>query len=189
MLPMVAAIHEIDAARKLFERERAHLIRHGHVLPRVIKFGVMLEVPALLFDLDVLLKRVDFISIGSNDLMQFLYAVDRDNRFVSGRFDPLHPAFLRALRMVFEKASLAKVPVTVCGEMAGRTLEAMALIALGGRSLSMSAASVGPVKAMLLKLDTRAARLILDEALDGGETSESLRARLSAFASANGIPL
>jgi phosphotransferase system, enzyme I, PtsP len=189
MLPMVAAVHEIDAAKKLFERERSHLVRHGHPLPRIVRFGVMLEVPALLFDLDSLLKRVDFISIGSNDLMQFLYAIDRDNRFVAHRFDPLHPALLRALRMVFAKGSEAKIPVTVCGEMAGRPLEALTLIALGCRSLSMSAASVGPVKAMLLKLDTRAARLIIDEALDGGDTSESLRARLSAFAAANGIPL
>jgi phosphotransferase system, enzyme I, PtsP len=189
MLPMVAAVHEIDAAKRLFEREKAHCVQHGHALPRSMKFGVMLEVPALLFDIDVLLKKVDFISIGSNDLMQFLYAVDRDNRFVSGRFDPLHSAFLRALRMVFEKAHIARVPVTVCGEMAGRTLEAMALIALGCRGLSMSAASIGPVKAMLLKLDAKAARIILDEALDSGEGTESLRARLSAFAAANGIAL
>jgi phosphotransferase system, enzyme I, PtsP len=189
MLPMVASVHEIDEAKKLFERERSHLVRHGHPLPRLIKFGVMLEVPSLLFDLDALLRRVDFISIGSNDLMQFLYAVDRDNRFVTSRFDPLHPALLRALRMVFEKSSAARIPVTVCGEMAGRTLEAMTLIALGARGLSMSAASVGPIKAMLLKLDIRSARLILDEALDRGDGSESLRARLSAFAAANGIPL
>ncbi len=154
MLPMVAAVHEIDEAKKLFEREKSHLARHGHALPRSIKFGVMLEVPALLFDLEALLPRVDFISIGSNDLMQFLYAVDRDNRYVANRFDPLHPALLKALRMVFAKAAVARVPVAVCGEMAGRTIEAMALIALGARTLSMSATAVGPVKAMLLKLDT-----------------------------------
>ncbi len=189
MLPMVAAAHEIDQAKKLFERERSHLVRHQHPLPRSIKFGVMLEVPSLLFDLDNLLRRVDFISIGSNDLMQFLYAIDRDNRFVANRFDPLHPALLRALRLVFEKAGAAKVPVTVCGEMAGRPLEAMALMALGCRSLSMSGASVGPVKAMLLKLNIKAARAIMNEALDQGDTPESLRARLSAFASANGIPV
>jgi phosphotransferase system, enzyme I, PtsP len=189
MLPMVAAVHEIDAAKRLLERERSHLVRHGHPLPRAIRFGVMLEVPSLLFDLDALMKRVDFISIGSNDLMQFLYAIDRDNRFVANRFDPLHPALLKALRMAFERANQSKIPVTLCGEMAGRPIEALALIALGCRSLSMSAAAIGPVKAMLLKLDARAARRIIDEALDGADSSESLRARLTAFAAANGIPL
>jgi phosphotransferase system, enzyme I, PtsP len=189
MLPMIASAHEVDDVKKLIERERSHLVRHGHTLPKAMKIGAMLEVPSLLFDFESILRRVDFLSVGTNDLMQFLFAVDRDNRFVSKRYDPLHPAMLRALRSVFHQAQKAKVPVTICGEMAGRPIEALALIALGARNLSMPATAVGPVKAMLLKLDTNSARTILNEALDSGETTESLRARLTAFASANGIPV
>jgi phosphotransferase system enzyme I (PtsP) len=189
MLPMVATVHEIDEARALLERERSHLIRHGHAMPRSLKFGAMLEVPSLLFDLEAVLRRVDFLSIGTNDLMQFMFAVDRDNRRVATRFDPLHPSLLRALRLVFTAAAAARKPVTVCGEMAGRPLEALALVALGGRSLSMSASAIGPVKAMILRLDPAAARAIIDEALDHGDSSASLRARLGAFAAAHGVPV
>ena len=149
MIPMVSSAAEIDLARQMFEREREHLVKHGRKVPRNVQFGVMLEVPSLLFDFDAVLKRVDFVSIGSNDLMQFLFAVDRENKLVANRFDPLHPAMLRALSEIVRRADAAKVPVSICGEMAGRPLEALALLAMGVRHLSMQASSIGPVKAML----------------------------------------
>ena len=139
-------------------REQEYLTRHGHKLPRNCRVGTMIEAPSLLFQLDELLSRVDFISVGSNDLLQFLFAADRDNPRVSDRFDPLSPAALRVLMRIADQANAAGVPATVCGEIAGRPLEAMTLIALGYRSLSMPPASIGPVKAMLLSLDAGALR-------------------------------
>ena len=115
----------------------------------------MLEVPSLLFQLDALLDRADFISIGTNDLHQFMMACDRGNTRLSGRYSSLSPSFLRALKSIIEKGEEKAVPITVCGELAGRTGGAMALLALGCRRLSMAPSSVGPVKAMLLDLPAR----------------------------------
>lgn len=152
MVPMLATAAEMDAVRDLVEKEIAHARRHGHALPASIRLGAMLEVPSLLFDLDNVLPKTDFISVGSNDLLQFLFAVDRTSAQVSRRYDGLSRAPLVALKSVFDAGVRHGVRVTVCGEMAGRPLEAMALVALGCRSLSMAASSVGPVKAMLRSL-------------------------------------
>ena len=189
MLPMVSSASEIDQARAMFEREREHLKRHGHQGPRSVAFGIMLEVPSLLYDLEAVLARVDFISVGSNDLMQFLFAVDRENKLVANRFDPLHPAMLRLLRDIATRANAAKVQLSICGEMAGRPLEAMALIAMGFRTLSMSASSIGPVKAMLRKLDLREATGALESALNDSAGAATLRPALMDFAEKTGIPL
>ncbi len=187
MLPMVATVDEYRQARAMLDRERAYLTKHGHQCPRDVKLGAMLEVPSLLFDLDNILKHADFISVGSNDLMQFLFAVDRDNRRVSGRFDTLNPSMLRALAQIARKANAAGTPVTVCGEMAGRPLEALALLAMGFRNLSMSPASVGPVKAMLLGLDVGEASAALDAMLLDCDGCPSLRDQLMGFAEKHGI--
>jgi phosphotransferase system enzyme I (PtsP) len=189
MLPMVATVDEYKQARTMLERERAYITRHGHQGPRDVKLGVMLEVPSLLFDLDNVLKHADFVSVGSNDLMQFLFAVDRDNRRVAGRFDALNPSMLRALRDVAVKAAAAKKPVTVCGEMGGRPLEALALLALGFRSLSMSPAAIGPVKAMVLGLDLQEAGKAIEAMLADCDGSASLRQQLTTFAEAKGIAI
>jgi phosphotransferase system, enzyme I, PtsP len=165
------------------------VLKHGHKMPKVIKFGVMLEIPSLLFDLDALMSRVDFISIGSNDLMQFLFAVDRENKLVANRFDPLHPAMLRALHRIVETANKYNVQVSVCGEMAGRPIEALALMALGFKHLSMSAASIGPVKAMILKLDLGAAQAAIMKALDQNDGVSSLRGVLEQFVHAHKVPV
>ncbi len=111
MMPMVATVDEFRQARAMLERERAYVAKHGHQGPRDVKLGVMLEVPSLLFDLDNVLKHADFVSVGSNDLMQFLFAVDRDNRRVSARFDTLNPALLRALGAIADKAAAAGKPL------------------------------------------------------------------------------
>ncbi|MCA3564139.1 MAG: phosphoenolpyruvate--protein phosphotransferase [Methylocystis sp.] len=187
MLPMVATVDEYRQAKAMVERERAYLAKHGHPGPRDVKLGAMLEVPALLFDLEAVLKAVDFISVGSNDLMQFLFAVDRDNRRVSGRFDTLNPAMLRALANIARMASEAGKPVTVCGEMAGRPIEALALLALGYRQLSMSPAAIGPVKAMVLGTDLGAARAAIGTMLGDCDGCASLRSKIAAYAEANNI--
>jgi phosphotransferase system enzyme I (PtsP) len=149
----------------------------------------MLEVPSLLFQIEEICGLADFVSVGSNDLMQFLFATDRDNRMVANRFDPLSAPAMRALQLVAETAQARNCPVTVCGEIAGRPLEAMALIALGYRSLSMSPTALGPVKAMLLQLDAQAARTVLLAEMQRSAGGETLRPHLAAFAESHGVPI
>ncbi len=189
MFPMVATVDEFARARALAERERAYLERHGHALPTQIELGVMVEVPSLLFQIDEIARAADFLSVGSNDLMQFLFAADRENRQVAHRFDTLSAPALRALRIVAQRADAAGCPVTVCGEIGGRPLEAMALIALGFRRFSMSPASIGPVKAMLLALDAGAAAEVVAAGLDAGGGDATLRPLLAAFAARHDIPV
>ena len=154
MLPMISDVSEYRQARRWIDKEQAFLKRHGHALPEQVKIGAMIEVPALLWQLDQLLAEVDFISVGSNDLQQFLFAADRNNALVAQRFDPLHPAFLKVLKEIADAAKAAEVPLTLCGEMAGDPAQAMVLIGLGYRSLSMSPAAIGPVKEMIRSIDT-----------------------------------
>jgi len=189
MLPMVASVDEFVAARALLERELAFNDRCGRRPPADIKLGVMVEVPSLLWQLDEIAERADFLSVGSNDLMQYLYAADRDNRRVADRFDPLSAGFLRALAAIAEAGRNAGKPVTLCGEIGGRTLEAMTLIAIGYRGLSMSAASIGPVKAMVLSLDAAAATEATAELLARSGEAASLREPLTALAERLGVRL
>jgi phosphotransferase system enzyme I (PtsP) len=125
----------------------------------------MLEVPSLAEMLDQLLPRVDFISIGTNDLTQFLFAADRSDPRLAQRYDWLSPAILRFLKRVLDQARAAEVPVRVCGEMAGRPLEAMALIGIGAENFSITPAGVGPLKAMIRSLDAAAIRSRMDQLL------------------------
>ncbi|MBC8716533.1 MULTISPECIES: phosphoenolpyruvate--protein phosphotransferase [Brucella/Ochrobactrum group] len=189
MLPMVTEVSEVKAAREIIDREVRHLSRFAHTLPLNLKLGAMIEVPALLWQLDELMSLVDFVSVGSNDLFQFLMAVDRGNSLISGRFDQLSPAFLRTLRHIVDAGNRHGKPVTLCGEMAGRPLTAMALIGLGFRSISMSAASIGPVKAMLAALDVSELNALLNDKLDKPNGAHSLRELLLQFAEDNDIPL
>jgi phosphotransferase system enzyme I (PtsP) len=188
MIPMVTELDEVRRTRGLIEREYAHFRRHGHSAPEKVLLGAMVEVPALLWELDELFKIADFVSVGSNDLLQFMTASDRGNTLVATRFDPLSRPFLRALRAIVRTGKTAGVPVTLCGEMAGNPLAAMALIGLGYRSLSMSAAAIGPVKAMSLALDAGKLGDALARRLDGGDEEEGLRVWLTTFAEAEGIP-
>ncbi|RVC08610.1 phosphoenolpyruvate--protein phosphotransferase, partial [Mesorhizobium sp. M7A.F.Ca.AU.001.01.1.1] len=152
MLPMVTELGEITQAREIIDREVRHLSRFAHHLPTSLKLGAMLEVPSLLFQLDELMKAVDFVSVGSNDLFQFVMAVDRGNTQLANRFDTLSAPFLRVLKQIADAGVRNHTPVTLCGELAGKPISAMALIGLGFRSISMSPASIGPVKAMLTEL-------------------------------------
>jgi phosphotransferase system enzyme I (PtsP) len=151
--------------------------------------GAMVEVPALLFQLDELMAVADFVSVGSNDLLQFMTAADRGNMRVAQRFSPLSRPFLRALKRVVEATSAAGKPLSLCGEMAGSPLTAMALIGLGFRTLSMSPAAIGPVKAMLLGLDAVKLAARLDAILAATDQSDDIAGELRAFASQEGVAL
>jgi phosphotransferase system enzyme I (PtsP) len=188
MFPMIAAVEEFDQARGVVEREITFLRRHGKPLPDLVKLGAMVEVPSLLWQLDEILMRADFLSVGSNDLFQFLFAVDRGNARVASRYDALSLPVLRALKMIADKSHAAGVPVTLCGELASKPLEAMALIGLGFRHLSMSPAAIGPVKAALLECDASEIEGIVGRHL-GGNGSPSLRETLREFAEKRGVPL
>jgi phosphotransferase system enzyme I (PtsP) len=147
----------------------------------------MIEVPALLWQLDRVLPLADFASVGSNDLMQFLFAADRGNMLVATRFDNLNPAALLALRGIVEAAARHDVPLNLCGEMAGKPLEAMALIGLGFRSISMAPASLGPVKAMVLSVDAGDLWERLKDLLSTRATT--VRDELRAYAAAKGVQI
>jgi phosphotransferase system enzyme I (PtsP) len=188
MLPMVTELSEIKQTRAIVDRELAQMRRHGHPEPTRLMLGAMIEVPSLLFQLDGLVSAVDFVSVGSNDLFQFMMAADRSNTRLAGRFDSLSRSFLRALKQIVRTAE-GKVPVTLCGELAGDPLGAMALVGIGYRSLSMSPASIGPVKAMTLALDAGKIGRRLDALLADESGNDAIREDLIAFAEAEGIPL
>ncbi|NVO14261.1 MAG: phosphoenolpyruvate--protein phosphotransferase [Rhodoplanes sp.] len=189
MFPMVAAVQEFDEAKGLVERELTHLRRHGHRLPERVEVGTMLEVPSLLFQLDELLDRVDFLSVGSNDLLQFFYAADRGNSRVANRFDPLSVPVLRALKLIVERGHAHSKSVTLCGELASKPIGALALIAIGFRAFSVLPSAVGPVKAMLLDLDAGKAERLIASLMAMPLGSASIRAELTAFAEAEGLTL
>jgi phosphotransferase system, enzyme I, PtsP len=189
MFPMVSTVQEFDQAKELVERELTHLRRHGHKLPDEVEVGTMVEVPSLLYQLDELLERVDFLSVGSNDLVQFLYAVDRGNARVAGRFDPLSAPVLRALKAIVDKAKGHGKPVTLCGELASQPIGALALVGIGYRALSLTPSAVGPVKAMLLDLDCRKVAEFLGPLIDKPTGSVAIRAQLEKFAADNGLQI
>lgn len=187
MIPMVTTADEVDAIRKLIDLEIKFLSKHGYALPSPIQVGAMFEVPALLFDIDRFLERVDFVSVGSNDLTQFLFAADRTNARVASRFDVISAAPIRAFKYLVDAARRHNVPVTVCGEIAGRPLEAMLLIGLGLRSLSMAPAAIGPVKAMIVSLNAQKIGALVDDLLATHVTNG--RARLIDFAKQNAVEI
>ncbi|MFD1332190.1 phosphoenolpyruvate--protein phosphotransferase [Methylopila musalis] len=189
MFPMVAAVSEFDEAVAVVQRERARLDAHGHRAPSSMSLGVMVEVPSLLFQLDEIARKADFLSVGSNDLMQFLYAADRGNPRIATRFDPLSRGFLRSLRAVARAGAKHGTQVTLCGEMAARPLEAMALLAIGYRAMSVSPAAVGPVKTMLLSLDVAEAAALLEPLIDAEDGPACLRPALQAYAAKRGLPV
>ena len=187
MLPMVTEVAEIHAVRELLQKEVQHLSKFGHSLPRRLQFGAMLEVPALMWQLDELMAEVDFVSVGSNDLFQFSMAADRGNARVSDRFDMLGKPFLRILRDIVRAAERNQTALTLCGEMAGKPLSAMALLGIGFRAVSMAPTSIGPVKAMLLSLNVDELAQELHAALDDKRSQEPIRTLLTRFAEEHGI--
>jgi phosphotransferase system enzyme I (PtsP) len=187
LLPMIADIWEVEQARELINREIEHHQRFKRPMPSSIRVGSMIEVPALLWQLEPLLKRVDFVSIGSNDLQQFLFAVDRTNMNVAQRFDALSLPLLKALKEISETARAHGVPVSLCGEMASRPLEAMTLVGLGITSLSLSPMAIGPVKAMLHSLVAEDIRRHVDELI--GNHTLNVRTALESFARRSNVDI
>jgi len=158
MFPLVANVDEFRAARAFVDTEIAWALRRGRAAPSRLDVGAMIEAPSLIWHLDALLPMTDFVSVGTNDLMQYMFAADRGNPRVADRYDPLSPPALRALETIQRACAETGTPVSVCGEMAGRPLEAFALVALGFDRLSMPPAGIGPVKQMVLSCDREAAR-------------------------------
>jgi phosphotransferase system enzyme I (PtsP) len=165
---------EIERARKMRER-----------LPEKLYVGAMLEVPSLLFELEQIFEVADFVSVGSNDLLQFVFAADRSNPAVARRYDALSPAALHVIAAITEASRLTGTAACFCGEMAGRPLEAMALIGLGATALSMQPTMIGPVKLMVRSLDTRPLAALLRRL--GNEHLVSARDALKAFAESEGV--
>jgi len=187
MFPMVSEAWEFDEARALFEAQRDWLASRGRRLPNDIRYGAMLEVPSLAYQLDLLLPKLQFLSVGTNDLTQFLFAADRANPKLAERYDWLSTSILRFLASVIAPARAAGVTLGVCGEMGGRPLEAMALIGLGIERLSITPAAVGPIKAMIRSLDRAAAMAEMQRLL--ADPPRDFRGALSAFAAAQGVEL
>jgi phosphotransferase system enzyme I (PtsP) len=187
MFPLVATIEELDQARALTERELAWARTHGRPGPSHLEIGAMLEAPSLAFAIDGLRGRADFLSIGTNDLMQYFFAADRGNPRVSERYDLLSVPALRFLALVRERADALGIPISICGEATGRPLEAMAFTALGFERLSMPAAGVGPVKRMIRSLDADKASRFLADLLRSPDSA--VRAALLTFAQGEGVML
>ena len=187
MFPMVSEPWEFDAAREVFESQRRYLKGQKKQLPDQIRYGAMLEVPALAEMLDQIAPKLSFLSIGTNDLTQFLFAADRSNPKLAERYDWLSPAIMRFLRRVMLGLAGHDVDVTVCGEMGGRRLEALALMGLGIRRLSITPASVGPIKELVRKVDLAE----ISAAMNGWLVSPppSLREALTAWAEQRGIEI
>ena len=180
MFPMIAQVSEFEAARHLLYIELDRAARRGETKPATVRTGVMLEVPALALQLDNLLPLIDFLSIGSNDLLQFLFAFDRGNPRLEGRYDTLSPALLKLLERIAEDCDAVGVDLTVCGEMAGDPIAAMALIGIGYRRLSMAPANFGPVKAMVRSMSVAELTNYLQGVMHSPHPS--IRSRLLDFA-------
>jgi phosphotransferase system enzyme I (PtsP) len=187
LLPMVSDVDEFNRGRALIDREleRARLLNQTR--PTQVQVGAMLEVPALAFMLPQLMRSADFVSIGSNDLLSLVFAVDRTNPRVARRYDNLNPASLTLIRLIVQSAAENSGDLSLCGEMAGRPLDAMALLGLGLRTLSMQPGQIGPIKMMIRSLNLGEVASFVDRLC--GRTDHSLRTRLAAFAAERGIVL
>jgi phosphotransferase system enzyme I (PtsP) len=187
LLPMVSDVDEFNRARALIDRELERARLMGQERPTQVLVGAMLEVPALAFMLPQLMRSADFVSIGSNDLLSLAFAVDRTNPRVAKRYDNLNPASLTLIRLIVQSAAENSGELSLCGEMAGRPLDAMALLGLGLRTLSMSPGQIGPIKMMIRSLHLGEVSAFVDRLC--GRVDHSLRTRLSAFAAERGIVL
>ena len=185
MFPMVATLSEFRQARGLLYAEAARV----SPAPATKEIGTMLEVPALLWQMPELMAETDFISIGSNDLMQFIFAADRGTPALAERYDFLSMPMLRLVRSIVERAAEAKVSLSLCGEAASRPLDAAVLLAIGVNRLSMSASSLLVVKEALSNLDLGAFRLFLETLRRTAATYSSLREPIGAWARDHGVKI
>ncbi len=185
MFPMVATVEEFRAARDLLEAEAARI----RPVPERLEAGTMLEVPALLFQLPGLLAEADFVSVGTNDLMQFLFAADRGTPELAERYDTLSAPVLEMLERLVHACNEAGVPLSVCGEAAGRPMDALVFAAMGVRTLSMSGNAILPVKALLVETDLNELRPVLRELRRAGAAGGSIREPLTAWAREHNLPV
>jgi phosphotransferase system enzyme I (PtsP) len=187
LVPMVTETWEFVETKRVIRAELERLIRAGGTPPSHLEIGAMIEVPSLLFELDHVLPEADFVSIGSNDLIMFLNAADRTNARVNKSYDPIGLPRLRALRHIVDMAHRYGVPITMCGELAGRTVEALALMAIGMTRLSMSPPAVGPIKEMVLGMELKPIRAAVAALLGEGQSGVGVRDLLMDLASKQGL--
>ena len=188
-LPMITAVTEFDQVKGIIDREIKAQARFGHTLPSEVLLGSMIEVPSLLFQLDELMQRADFVSVGSNDLFQFMAASDRTNSYLSNRYNPLSRPFLRALREIVRAADRHSTPLQLCGELAGDPLSALALLGIGYRAISMPPASIGPIKELVRTIELAPVNDVVNEALDEPIGGQTITEMLTDFADQHGIPI
>jgi phosphotransferase system enzyme I (PtsP) len=189
LVPMVTETFEFVQTKMVVQKEVERLQRAGKPVPSRLELGVMVEVPSLLFELDQLLPLADFVSIGSNDLVQFLTASDRANPRVAKNYDPIGLPRLRAIRSVVDAAKRYNVPITMCGELAGKPLEALALMAIGMTRLSMGPASIGPIKELVLNLDLAPIQQSVGAALSLGADGVTIRRLLQEWIDKQKLPV
>ena len=171
MFPLIAQFDEFKMARDNLKYVLAKEAELGHKLPSKVEIGAMLETPSLAFAPKQFFELTDFVSIGGNDLKQFFYAADRENERVRKRYDTLNVSFLNLIKQIVERCDETRTPLSFCGEDAGRPLEAVCLLAMGIRTLSMRPASIGAVKSLILNTNLKKLRTVIDEALLSGEQS------------------
>ena len=165
LLPMISSIPELDRALELIDRAYRELTEEEGFSLQKPPIGAMIEVPAAVYQVKEIGRRVDFLSVGTNDLTQYLLAVDRNNPRVADLYNSLHPSVLRALKSIHDQASSVNCQLSVCGEMAGDPLQAVVLMGLGYENLSMSASSLLRVKSVLLNVSHKQAQDLVRRAL------------------------
>ncbi len=189
LVPMVTETEEFCLTKEVVNKEIERKDRLGEKIPSKIEIGAMIEVPSILFELDILLPKVDFISIGSNDLVQFLTAADRANPQVANKYDAIALPRLRALKHIVDEAKKYNIPVTMCGELASRPLEALALMGIGMTSLSMGSSSIGPIKEMVLSLELEPLKKIMKKALKNKLSQTPVRQILKNYVQSRNISI
>lgn len=187
MFPMISSLQEFLEAKETLMLEYEREKQRQKPIAKKINVGIMIEVPSVLFQLDELLQQVDFVSVGTNDLYQFVFACDRSNPRLSDRYDVLSAPFLKLMKTIIDKSNQYKVYCSVCGEMAGNPLEAMALIGLGYRNLSVSGASYAKVKKMIMSMKEVDVEDYIKSLLKSPKNS--IRTQLLAYAYDHGIEI
>jgi phosphotransferase system enzyme I (PtsI) len=186
MLPFVTGPHDLEQALALVESCRGELRREGLPAGADVEVGIAVEVPSAALTIDLLAPQVDFVSVGTNDLIQYLLAVDRADPRVASFYEPLHPAVLRVLAGIVDAAGRAGVPLSVCGEMAADPLQALALVGLGVRELSMNPPAIPRVKGALRAIDVGHARGVVASCLERGRARDIESYLRTEFAEALG---
>jgi phosphotransferase system enzyme I (PtsP) len=189
LVPMVTETFEFRQTKIVIRRELERLRRANEPVPASLEVGAMVEVPSLLFELDQLLPEADFLSIGSNDLVQFLTAADRANPRVAKAYDPVGLPRLRAFKLIVDAAKRHQIPITMCGELAGKPVEALALMAIGMTRLSMGPASIGPIKELVLNLELEPIKASVAAAMNDGASGSSIRDLLTDWIDKQNLPV